>query len=81
MSVKGKKRKGKQTESEGVKRGRTAGGNRRQDARRIRYVGDRSGKGRVPLTQTVVVGRVCVIRMMVRGAGRTDAGRPRPDPG
>ena len=80
MSVKGKKRKGVQIRGVGVKRGRTVGGNGRQDTR-IRYVGDKGGRGRVPLAQAVVVGRICVMRMMVRGAGRTDEGRPRPDPG
>ena len=50
--MKEKKRKGKQTESKGAKRGKTAGGNGRQDARRVRYVRGRSGKGSVPLTQT-----------------------------
>ena len=80
MSVKGKKRKGVQITGAGGKRGRTVGGDGRQDTR-IRYVGDRGSRGRVPLAQTVVVGRVSVIRMMVRGTGRTDAGRPNPEPG
>ena len=81
VSVKGKKRKGGRTGSARAKRGRVAEGGGQQDVRRVRYVGDRSGRGRVPLAQAVVVGRVSVIRMMVRGTGRTDAGRPDPEPG
>ena len=39
------------------------------------------GRGRVPLAQTIVVGRVCVVRTARTGTERTDAGRPHPDPG
>ena len=56
----------------GVKRGAEA---------RIRYIGGGTGKGRVPLAQAIMVGRVCVVRTARMGEVRTDAGRPRPDPG
>ena len=48
---------------------------------RIRYVGSGTGKGRIPLAQAIMVGRVCVMRTARVGEERTDAGRPHPDPG
>ena len=54
-------------------RGRTDG--------RVRYVEEGRGRGRVPLAQAIVVGRVCVVRTARMGEERTDAGRPNPDPG
>ena len=57
-------------------------GARRGAAERIRYIGGGAGKGRaVPLAQAIIVGRVCVVRTARMGEERTDAGRPRPDPG
>ena len=40
-----------------------------------------SGRGRVPLAQTVVVGRVYIQRMERTGMERRDAGRPPREPG
>ena len=48
---------------------------------RIRYVGSGAGKGRIPLAQAIMVGRVCVMRTARVGEERTDAGRSHPDPG
>ena len=59
----------------------TGRGARRGAAGRIRYIGSGAGTGRVPLAQAIVVGRVCVVRTARMGEIRTDAGRPRPDPG
>ena len=48
---------------------------------RIRYVDEGANGRRIPLVQLIEVGRMCVVRMMKKGAARTDAGRPCPDPG
>ena len=62
-------------------RRKTALGARGRAEGRIRYVGEGASRRRVPLVQSIVVGRVCVMRMMRKGKDRTDAGRPHPDPG
>ena len=66
---------------EQVKRRRTEHGERKRTEGRIRYVEDGKGRGRLPVAQTIIVGRVCVVRTARSGAERTDAGRPNPDPG
>ena len=67
---------GEQTE-----RRETGRGAQRRAAERIRYVGSGAGKGRIPLAQAIMVGRVCVVRTARTGEERTDAGWPSPDPG
>ena len=56
-------------------------GERNRTEGRIRYVEEGKGRGRAPVAQTIVVGRVCVVRTARTGTKRTDAGRPNPDPG
>ena len=69
-------------QEEHKERGEARRGARRGAAGRIRYIGSGAGKGRaVPLAQAIMVGRVCVVRTARLGEERTDAGRPRPDPG
>ena len=67
--------------NEQTERRETGHRTRRRAAERIRYIGSGAGKGRVPLAQAIIVGRVCVVRTARMGEERTDAGRPRPDPG
>ena len=44
-------------------------------------VDDGSGRGRVALENTIVVGRVYIQRMERKGKNRRDAGRPPQEPG
>ena len=46
-----------------------------------KQVDDGSGKGRVALENTIVVGRVYIQRMERTGKDRRDAGRPPREPG
>ena len=46
-----------------------------------KQVNDGSGKGRVALENTIVVGRVYIQRMERKGKDRRDAGRPPREPG
>ena len=46
-----------------------------------KQVDDGSGRGRVALENTIVVGRVYIQRMERKGKDRRDAGRPPREPG
>ena len=46
-----------------------------------KQVDDGSGRGRVALENTIVVGRVYIQRMERKGKNRRDAGRPPGEPG
>ena len=48
---------------------------------RKKQVDDGSGRGRVALENTIVVGRVYIKRMERKGKNRRDAGRPPGEPG
>jgi hypothetical protein len=62
------------------KRTTQATGKKKSTAQK-RQVDDGSGRGRVALENTIVVGRVYIQRMERKGRNRRDAGRPPQDPG
>ena len=68
--------------AQGTKRRKTthATGKERSTAQK-KQVDDGSGRGRVALENTIVVGRVYIQRMERKGKNRRDAGRPPGEPG
>ena len=62
------------------KRTTQATGKKKSTAQK-RQVDDGSGRGRVALENTIVVGRVYIQRMERKGRNRRDAGRPPQEPG
>ena len=83
MNVKTSPRRKCTARAENEQKGRrdTGRGTTRRAAERIRYIGSGTGKGKIPLAQAIMVGRVCVVRTARTGEERTDAGWPCLDPG